>query len=217
MFGGLEIKGSSKDDSSNAASASSPDTTTSAFGFLSLPLAASMKEVPSGGSGFSFLSSSSSHAAQQEDSSRGQDGVSTASTAGSSFSFLGASIASANECEPPSNEAVVESYLNSMPTLPSTLPSPSTSGFSFLSSPPSAISSAGSVNAINELDSSSTHVQSNNHSDLLFVTNQALPAGAGVSWSAPQSPPPEPPPRRSSRKRPAKLEWALPPALHRLK
>ncbi|KAL3778935.1 hypothetical protein HJC23_012393 [Cyclotella cryptica] len=173
MFGGLEIKGSPKDDSSSAA----PATTTSAFGFLSSPPADSVNDGHGGtnisGSGFSFLSSSSSLAAQPEDSSRALDGVSTASTAGSSFSFLGGSSAAADGRvddgsrldgqEPPAHEAVSE---------PQAMPA-SMSGFSFLSSPVGQAENSGG---------------NDDQSDLLSATNHALPAGAGVSWSAPPIP-----------------------------
>jgi hypothetical protein len=153
----------------------------SAFGFLSSSTAAAEASTDRqeaaidssaavGGSGFSFLSSANDNGDSSTHEPSNLDKVSTASTAGSSFSFLGAASSGLDE------------DANSRNAAPS--------GFSFL---PSAAAQADTTISIptqqSPIDSNNVQINSNDatnsSSDLLATTNLSLPAGAGVSWSAP--------------------------------
>jgi hypothetical protein len=180
MFGGLEVK--SKDSStssepaasqqasassfsflqtdtntaaaasgtSNGEAAAAPESTApSAFSFLS-PVAA--EPVADGQSGFSFLSTAGNNSNNVN--------AEGASTAGSSFSFLGGATVSSRPDESddgPSAAAVTAS----------------SSSFSFVTSASSSTTAANNSNS------------NNNEEDLLSTTNATLPTGAGISWSAP--------------------------------
>ena len=186
------------DNNAGSASRGDHDSTTaaastaSAFGFLSGTAEASTAEdggsnddattstnmINSGDSnqsGFSFLSPSPANDVTAA------DGLSTASTAGSSFSFLGAA-GDTKEASAGSSEAAKDA---------------ASSGFSFLSSAspstpsaaaqPEAVTAPNQTSLVNDYSSAANAnaIPGDYNSDLLSSSHQSLPAGAGISWSAP--------------------------------
>lgn len=153
--------------------------------------------VPS--SGFSFMSSPTpmepSAAPPAEAANDNVEGVSTVSTAGSSFGFLSSTVstssATSNATSGMDDTEKGESAatgggesggggLGGM------------SGFSFLSAPAAPATPAPatkeqllSESATDNNNASPATAVSSSNSDLLSLSNPGLPAGAGVSWSAP--------------------------------